>query len=203
MGRDSLTTIADNRRRSIGVGRDRRFGTRYLGIIVGMALVVGILGGWVLGSAPDFDDGAGAATQQAALPADADPAALERAALAAFKSFARLQSTSDLAYLAYYHEDAAIHLRRLLPEGGADTLDFRRGNWVGLQKHKRSAGAGREGDDGPSYSQIHTRMDGNLVIVEAKRADESENHTGPYKAAWVQASGGEWRIIEEWIEARL
>lgn len=177
---------------------------RYLGPVLGITLIAAAYGGWVIGFAPDFDDSTGAATQQAALPADADPAALERAAIGAFKQFARLQAGFDFAYLDYYHEDAAIHLHRLKPQGAADTLDFRRGNWAGLQKQRYSASAGRVAESGgPAYSQLHSRVEGNLVIIEAKRRVESENHTGPYKVALVQTADGRWKIIEEWLETQM
>ena len=177
---------------------------RYLGPVLGITIIAAAYGGWVIGFAPDFDDSTGAAAQQAALPADADPAALERAAMSTFKQFARLQAGFDLSYLDYYHKDAAIHLHRLKPQGGADTLDFRRGNWSGLQKQRLSASAGRIAEaGGPTFSQLHSRVDGNLVIIEAKRRVESENHTGPYKVVLVQSADGGWKIIEEWLELQM
>jgi hypothetical protein len=167
-------------------------------MIVSTAALAGVVGGWVLATAPVFDPPAGAATQQTALPADADPAAIERAALGAFNAFARLRSAGDLAYLAYYHQDAAIHVRVLYSEGRTEEFKFRRGNWAGLQKDTPPKARA----NGATYSQIHTHMADNLVIVEAKRSVEIEDHTGPYKVAMVQTSGGEWRVIEEWIESK-
>jgi hypothetical protein len=177
---------------------------RYLRPVVGMTVLAAVFGVWAMRLAPSFDSATGAATQQAALPANADPAALERSAMSAFKQFAKLQATYDLAYLSYYHEDAAIHLHRLLPQGGGDTLDFRRGNWAGLQKQRYDSSAGRVADGGgPAYSQLHSHVEGNLVIIEARRRVESENHTGPYKVAMVRTDAGDWKIIEEWIESQM
>jgi hypothetical protein len=177
---------------------------RYLGPVLGMTVIAAAFGGWVIALAPDFDDTTGAATQPAALPPDVDPAAIERAALSAFKQFAKLQSGFDMAYLSYYHEDAAIHLRRLLPQGGTDTLEFRRGNWAGLQQQRYANSAGGVAEaGGPAYSQLHTHVEGSLVIIEAKRWVAAENHTGPYKVALVRTDAGDWKIIEEWIESAM
>jgi len=177
---------------------------RYLRPVVGMTVLAAVFGVWAMRLAPSFDTARGAATQQAALPGDADPAALERSALSAFTDFARLEARFDLAFLAYYHDKAAIHLHRLLPDGGAETLDYGRAGWAGLQKHWYADGAGRIAEDaGPAYSQLHTRVEGNLVIIEGRRRVEVENHTGSYKVAMVQTAGGGWKIIEEWIESQL
>jgi hypothetical protein len=64
------------------------------------AILFSILAGWVIVSSARFDgeDAPTAmSTQAGALPADADPAALQRAALSAFKDFARLEARFDLA----------------------------------------------------------------------------------------------------------
>ena len=169
------------------------------------AIMFSILTGWLIVSAHRFDDDAamGMSTQQAALPAGADPAALERGALAAFEDFARLQSRWDLGFLAYYHPQAAIHLHRILPDGRAETIEYRTRGWKNLQKHWAPSSDREDSPDTPAYNGIRTRLEGNLVIVEGRRHVESENHTGPYKAALVQTPDGEWRIIEEWIESQL
>jgi hypothetical protein len=169
------------------------------------AIIFSIVTGWLIVSAHRFDEepAAGMSTQQAALPPDVDPAALERGALVAFKDFAKLQSKWDLGFLAYYHPQAAIHLRHLLPDGATDTVEYRTRGWKSLQKHWAPGSEREEWPDAPAYSGISTRLDGNLVVIEARRRVETENHTGPYKVALVQTPDGEWRIIEEWIESQL
>lgn len=110
----------------------------------------------------------------------------------------------DLGFLAYYHPQAAIHLRRLLPDGDTDTIEYRTRGWRSLQKHwAPSSGNSEDRSDTPAYNGIRTRLEGNLVIIEGRRRVESEGHTGPYKVALVQTPDGEWRIIEEWIESQL
>jgi hypothetical protein len=170
------------------------------------AIMFSILAGWLVVRAHRFDGDApaGMATQQAELPADADPAEMQRKALSAFKEFARLQTRWDVGFLAYYHPQAAIHLRRLLPDGSAETTEYSTRAWKSLQKHWASSTAASEDrTDTPAYNGIRTRIEGNLVIIEGRRRVDSIEHNGPYKAALVQAEDGEWRIIEEWIESRL
>jgi hypothetical protein len=176
--------------------------------IFAWAILFSLLAGWLIVSSKRFDGDAaapaGMASQTAALSADADPAVLQRAALNAFTKFARLEARFDLAFLAYYHEKVAVHFHRLLPDGGADTLDYGRAGWADLQKHWFSGGAERIAQDAaPAYSQLRTRVEGGLVIIEGRRRVESEDHTGPYKVAMVRTEAGDWQIVEEWIEAKL
>jgi hypothetical protein len=170
------------------------------------AIMFSILAGWLVVRAHRFDGDApaGMATQQADLPADADPAEMERKALSAFKEFARLQAKWDLGFLAYYHPQAAIHLRRLPPDGAAETTEYGTRAWKSLQKHWAPGSAmNDERTDVPAYNGIRTRLEGNIVIVEGRRRVDSEGHTGPYKAAFVRTEGGEWQIVEEWIESQI
>ncbi|HZF34937.1 MAG TPA: hypothetical protein VE914_14150 [Candidatus Angelobacter sp.] len=172
------------------------------------AILFSILAGWLIVSAKRFDGDAavptGMSSQTAMLSADADPAALQRAALNAFTKFARLEARFDLAFIAYYHEKVAVHFHRLLPDGGAETLEYGRAGWADLQKHWFSGGAERSSQDAaPAYSRLCTRIEGGLVIIEGKRRIESEGHTGPYKVAMVRTEAGDWKIIEEWLEAKL
>lgn len=142
-------------------------------------------------------------SQTATLSADADPAALQRSALDAFTRFARLQARFDLGYLAYYDEQAAVHFRRLRPDGGVDVQDYGRAGWADLQRHLFSDGAERISQDAaPAYNQLHAHVEGGSVIIEGKRRIESESHTGPYKVAMVPTADGDWRIVEEWIESK-
>jgi hypothetical protein len=177
-------------------------------IIFAWAVLFSVLAGWLIVSSKRFDDGADAPTgmssQTVVLSADADPAELQRAALSAFTTFARLEARFDLSFLAYYHEKAAVHFHRLLPDGGADTLEYGRAGWADLQQHWFSGGAERISQDAaPAYSQLRTHIEGGLVIIEGRRRVEAEGHTAPYKAAMVRTAAGDWQIVEEWVETKL
>jgi ketosteroid isomerase-like protein len=172
---------------------------RFFGFLVGSISVPAALAGWVIATAPSADPQPGIAGLTDAA-AETDPRQAEREALSAFAEFAALQSAADFAYLAYYHDNAAIHLRRLQPDGSETLLDFHKGNWAGLQRHRYSASAGKV--DAPAYSRLAARSDGAVVIIEGKRSLRSEGHTGAYKAALMRDADGKWKIVEEWLESK-
>ena len=175
--------------------------------IIAWGILFAVLAGWLIVSASRFGGDAaptGMRSQTAALPADVDPAALQRAALDAFTKFARLEARFDLAFLAYYDDKAAVHLRRLLPDGGTETIEYGSAGWAELQRHWYANGAEHISQDAaPGYNQLHAQVAGNVVIIEGKRRVEAEGHTGPYKVAMARTEGGDWRIVEEWIESKL
>lgn len=172
---------------------------RFFGFLVGSISVPAALAGWVIATAPSADPQPGVAGLTDVAP-ESDPRQAEREALGAFAEFAALQSAADFTYLAFYHDNAAIHLRKLLPDGGETLLEFHKGNWAGLQRHRHSASAGQV--DAPAYSGLAAHSDGAVVIVEGKRSMRSEGHTGAYKAALQRGADGKWKIVEEWLESK-